>query len=111
MKTNVTSNGQQSWAVVAVGLMAMTMSLHASPYDDVILADNPFAYYRLNESSNVFPATDEQGNNHGTYEWSPDVGVAGAIMVEPGNTAVTFSRAKRQFVQLTTFGAFGTSMT
>jgi hypothetical protein len=111
MKTNVTLNGQRSWIALVACLLATVAPLDASPYSDLILADQPFAYYRLNEAQDSYPAEDEQGNHHGTYEWGPDVGVAGAIRGEPGNTAVAFSRAKRQFVQLTTFGDFGTNMT
>jgi hypothetical protein len=110
MKIDMMLNGQRLCAAVAACSMAMPMSLHAS-YADVILADQPFAYYRLNEAQDTYPAVDEQGDHHGTYEWGPNVGVAGALIGEPGNTAVSFSRAKRQFVQLTTFGDFGTNMT
>lgn len=94
-----------------IAFAAMAVSLHASSYKDAILADKPFAYYRLNEASPASPAVDELGTHHGIYENAPSVGVAGAIIAEPGSTAASFSRADKQHVTLTTLGDYGGSMT
>jgi hypothetical protein len=111
MKIDATSNGPRIWLTVVSGLIAAAAPLHAADYKEVILADKPFVYYRLNEASNATPAVDELGNHHGIYEGAPAVGVAGAIIAEPGSTAASFSRADKQCVTLTNLGDYGKSMT
>jgi hypothetical protein len=59
----------------------------AASYQDEVLADNPIAYYRLNETGgNVI--VDYAGANHGTYEGAPAFSQPGAT--GDGDTAVTF---------------------
>ena len=58
------------------------------PYETVVLADNPVAYWRLGES--VGPtAVDEIGPFNGTYIGSPTLGVAG-LLTGDADTAVDF---------------------
>lgn len=58
-------------------------------YREVVLADNPAAYWRLGESSGTAAADAASGSAHpGVYAGSPTLGVAGLI-VDP-NTAAYF---------------------
>ena len=47
-------------------------------YASLVLADNPFAYWRLNETTGTI-AEDEVGNYDGTYYHNPTLGVPGPI--------------------------------
>ena len=58
----------------------------AGPYDQIVLADSPVAYWRLGESGGT-TAADQVGANPGLYATSVTLGTAGAIAGEP-NTAV-----------------------
>jgi len=58
-------------------------------YYKTILADTPFAYWRLGETSGIV-ANDELGTNDGTYVGSPTLGSAGAITGD-ADTAVLFN--------------------
>ena len=82
---------------------------HAS-YVGAVTADGPFAYYRLNESTNSSPAADQQGSNPGTYQNGPAVLVPGPLASDPANTAASFNRTANQYVRLTTMGNYGSTM-
>ena len=84
-------------------------AVHAS-YVGAVLADNPFAYYRFNESTNTSPVVDQRGGNPGTFKNVPTVPVPGALPSDVAGTAATFSRTASQYVQLTTMGNFGSTM-
>jgi hypothetical protein len=61
----------------------------ATTYRDAVLADGPFAYWRLGEASGT-TALDVTGTGHnGTYANSPTLGVAGLIDGD-SDTAVSF---------------------
>jgi hypothetical protein len=111
MKIGAISNRPRIWTATLVGFIAMTAPLRAADYKEAILVDKPFVYYRLNEASNATPAVDELGSHHGIYEGAPVIGVAGAIVAEPGNTAASFARTDKQCVTLTNLGDYGESMT
>jgi hypothetical protein len=67
---------------------AVTVVPVPAAYSDVILADGPVGYWRLDETSGT-TAADLSGNGHdATYEGGPTLGVAGAIY--DGDTAVSF---------------------
>ncbi len=83
----------------------------ASTYSSAVLSDNPFAYYRLDETSNLDPAVDQMALNNGAYVNGPTVAVSGALVNDVVSTAVSFNAAASQHVLLTTLGNFGSSMT
>lgn len=56
-------------------------------YREIILADNPTSYWRLNESSGT-TATDQKGVNNGTITGGVTLGVTGATT---GDTAMSFN--------------------
>jgi alpha-tubulin suppressor-like RCC1 family protein len=85
-------------------------SAEASQYSATVMADNPFAYYRLDEASTSAAVVDAMGANNGTYVNGPTVGTAGAIYTDALSTAVAFTAANSQYVRLTTMGSFGSSM-
>jgi hypothetical protein len=95
-------------------LVGFCLSSHggdlASSYKDAVLADKPFAYYRLDESAATEPVADEAGNNTGVYVNNPRVGVPGAIATDRESTAVSFDREREQYVKLTAFERFGSSL-
>jgi hypothetical protein len=82
----------------------------ADSYKDAVLADKPFAYYRLGETAATQPVADEMGNNPGTYLNSPKVGTPGAIATDRENTAVTFARHRAQYIKLTKLANYGSSL-
>jgi uncharacterized repeat protein (TIGR01451 family) len=62
-----------------------------SPYPTAVLADNPVAYYRLDEAVGSTVAMDASGRGHsGAYERSPVLGMPGLIN-DPSDTAVDFT--------------------
>jgi hypothetical protein len=79
-------------------------------YKAAVLADKPFAYYRLSETANTEIVADEVNNNPGIYVNGPKVGVPGAIATDPPNTAITFARGKQQHIELTNFDNFGSNL-
>ncbi len=83
----------------------------ASTYSSAVLSDNPYAYYRLDETSNLDPAVDQMSLNNGAYVNGPTVAVSGALVNDVVSTAVSFNAAASQRVLLTTLGNFGSSMT
>jgi hypothetical protein len=92
-------------------LSVLAASAFAGTYSDKVLSDSPFAYYRLNESSNTGAAADQVGSNAGAYVNAPTSGVAGALPSDPGSTAFSFAKTSSQHVRLTTMGTFGSSQT
>lgn len=54
-----------------------------------ILKDAPISYYRLGEPSGT-TATDETGNNDGTYNGTPTLGASSLLSEDPSDTAVGF---------------------
>jgi len=82
----------------------------ASTYQEVVEADGPIAYYRLDEQPGASAATDQTGTHHGTYRNGPTLAVPGAILTDPANTAAGFNRVDSQYVELTTLGDFGSEM-
>jgi hypothetical protein len=79
-------------------------------YQEAVLADKPYAYYRLGEASDNDAVADEVGKNPGAFVNEPGVGVPGAILTEPKNTAVQFARSQKQYIQLTDLGTYGSSI-
>ena len=76
----------------------------ANPYTSAVLADNPDAYWRLDETNGTI-ATDSSGNGrHGAYVNTPTLGQVGAL-ADIANKSVSFSAASSEFVNiLHTFG-------
>lgn len=65
--------------IAAAAVMAMSGTAEAAPasYQAAVLADNPYVYYRLGESTGTV-ATDASGNGrHGTFLNSPTLGATG----------------------------------
>jgi hypothetical protein len=63
-------------------------------YPDVVLADGPIGYYRLNELSVDDPVTDSSGHgSHGTIFFTPEFGVPGALAGD-ADPAYDFNMAK-----------------
>ena len=85
-------------------ILGSVSSAKAASYSDAVIADNPFAYYRLDEGSVLETVMDEMGNHHGIFQNEPTVGIPGAIQSDPAATAVSFDRSRTQYAALTTFG-------
>jgi hypothetical protein len=68
-----------------------------SAYYDAVMASQPLAYWRLDESGGTL-ASDHQGTYDGTYIASPTLGATGAIAGDP-DAAVSFDGAS-QFVDV-----------
>jgi hypothetical protein len=79
-------------------------------YREAVMADKPYAYYRLDEKLNDEAVADETGRNPGAFVNKPEVGVPGAIPSEPRSTAVRLARAQSQYIKLTTLGDFGSKI-
>lgn len=80
-------------------------------YRDIILGDNPFAYWRLGEGAGVV-ADNEEGTAayDGTYVNTPTLGVAGAIGGD-ADTAVTFTAVATESITGTALGNLGSTFT
>lgn len=89
-------------AAVLVGRPAL-----AVPYAAAVLADTPYAYWRLNETSGT-TAADSSGNGRdGAFVAAPALGQGGAL-ADPANSAVRFSATAGQHVNIPlTFGGAG----
>ena len=61
-------------------------------YVDEVRADNPTAYWRLGEASGT-TAQEDDNLYDGTYQNTPTLGVAGALVTD-ADTAVTFAQAR-----------------
>jgi len=93
-------------------VVLVTFPLHVEAqgsmsYADTVLDDNPFVYYRLDESSVTETVEDEMGTHHGSFQNNPAVAVTGALLTDSVNTAVCFDRIQSQYIELTTLGDFG----
>lgn len=73
-----------------------------STYATEVLADSPFAYWRLGEASGT-TAVDEQGGHDGTYAGSPTFGATALVK---GDDATTFDGSDDR-VDVGTLGTFG----
>ena len=72
-------------------LAVLPSSLLASPYSVEVLADNPVAFYRLNEAPGATIALDSSPNeNHATFAGTvlPTLGIDG--LTEENDTAAEF---------------------
>jgi glucose/arabinose dehydrogenase/PKD repeat protein len=76
-----------------------TLGSGGSSYSQVVLADNPVAYWRLGEASGT-NLVDQIGNHGGTYVGSPTLGAPGAITGD-ANTSVTFNGSSNVYGQAT----------
>lgn len=94
--------------VASLAVLFLELPLQAAPtsYADAILADSPYAYYRLGESSGTV-AADSSGNGRtGSFVNSPTLGVTG---FNDGDTGTTFN-GTNQSVGLTNNNSFGASL-
>lgn len=73
------------------GNMFATATSFSMSYKDAILANSPYAYYQLNDSSGI--AVDSSGNNRNAKYSSTDVtnNVPGVLIKEPSNSAVALN--------------------
>lgn len=68
-----------------------------STYSNAILADNPLAYYRMNDASGSTTCADSSGHDYtGTYIDIPEITYNKPGAVNDGDTAVQFSPATPQ---------------
>ncbi|RYD22449.1 MAG: hypothetical protein EOP88_08080 [Verrucomicrobiaceae bacterium] len=93
-----------------IPVLSLLLAFHASAADFAVevLADNPLAHYRLNESpiTTGTLATDASGNGRSlTYMGNPAGGVTG---MNAADKAVTFTAASQQRLQAPASGAFAT---
>jgi hypothetical protein len=81
------------WRAVSAGLVCLLLTNigAGAPYQDVVIADNPIGYYRLNETTGTV-ASNAVGTIHGTYQGfvDADLGQPGALD-GPLNTAARFN--------------------
>jgi len=86
-----TSNISNATAVFVL-LLASSATVHAGPYVNAVLADNPVGYWRLEEGTGtaVDSAVGSEGSQDGTYVDSPAT-VAGPIASESSNIAANFA--------------------
>ncbi len=78
-------------------------------YLETVIADGPFAYWRLGESTGT-AASDEVIGHDGTYVATPTLGVPGALTAgSDTTTAVTFNGTS-QYVNVGTLGTFGSQI-
>jgi glucose/arabinose dehydrogenase/PKD repeat protein len=68
-----------------------------SSYSDVVLADNPIAYWRLGEASGTV-ADDLVGSQNGTYVNTPTLGVPG--VTGDGNSAIRLATPDDEYVNV-----------
>src|SRR5689334_20612937 len=61
------------------------------PYAEAVLADQPAVYLRLDEAAGPF-ALDSSGHGEdGTYQSGVAYGTSGAVLTDPGHTAITWT--------------------
>ena len=84
--------------VLSASRVAAHYEAGASIYKEVVLADAPLVYYRLDETSGTTAIDVSGGGNNGTYSSSPTLGVAGALAGD-SDTAVTFVAASSHTMQ------------
>jgi hypothetical protein len=92
-----------------VGLMLSLVAAEAwaGPYSSAVLADSPFAYWRLDETSGSV-AVDASGNGrNGAYVGTPALDQSGPL-AEAANNAVRFTASSSQYVTVPhVFGGAG----
>lgn len=95
--------------VVVAGLALVAFASAAVPesYKMAVLADKPYAYYRLDETNNKGEVINETGGAPGRFMNDPEAGVEGAIVSDPKGKAVHFERAKEQYIKLSKLGNYG----
>jgi len=71
------------------GSLTLTPLILADPYEDVVNALTPLAYYRLGE---LYMALDETGNFDGSFNGSPTLGETG-LLYGNSNNAISFNTA------------------
>jgi MYXO-CTERM domain-containing protein len=91
-------------AMVAGALLATPAA--AGPYSDAVLAKNPFAYWRMNETSGTTMLDSSGNGRHGVYLGGFATGAAGPL-AEAGNTAVRFAAAQFGHASVTIADTFG----
>lgn len=69
--------------------VGLTASAAPTTYEDAVLANNPYVFYRLNETSGTTADDTSANNRDGTYVGDPTLGVAG--FGSASDTAVSFS--------------------
>lgn len=87
-------------------LTLASASAMASAYSDAVLADSPYAYWRLGESAGT-TAADAGGSYNGTYTGGYTLAQPGAINGD-ADTAVTLNGTSG-YVNTTTLGNFGSA--
>jgi hypothetical protein len=96
-------------SMVVVGAAAAGGPALAGPYSAAILADTPYAYWRLDETSGTVAADSSGNGRDGVFVAGPLLGQGGAL-AEGGNSAVRFSAASGQYVNIPLpFGGVGWS--
>src|SRR5688500_11107092 len=83
---------------LALWFVVFSAGTVTAQYANIVLADNPTAYWRLGETSGT-TAVDSSvpGGNQGTYLNGVTLGIPGAIPGDP-NTSAGFSRAAQTIV-------------
>jgi hypothetical protein len=84
--------------LAAAAILPATPSL-AGPYEDAVLANNPYAYYRLDETSGTVAADSSGNSRNGAFVNAPTLGQSGPL-TQPGNTAVRFTSTGAQYVNI-----------
>jgi hypothetical protein len=94
-------------------LLALILTFSITPitvtfagYAETVIADEPFAYYRLEEVNITDTVVDEMGNHNGTFQGDLTPAIAGAAPCT--GRATEFNGG---YVKLDTMGNFGSSCT
>jgi len=86
--------------------------LDNSNYADVIKANSPTGFWRLNETSGTSMADSSGNSRGGTYSGTPSLGVTGIIVRDPANKAMTLNGTSQYgSVTAATMGTVGTNFT
>lgn len=95
--------------VAAVAAAVLAGPAVAGPYAAAVLADAPYAYWRLDEASGTVAADSSGNGRDGSFVAAPLLGQGGAL-AEGGNSAVRFSAGSGQYVNIPLgFGGVGWS--
>ncbi len=79
-----------------------TLGTDVAPYADVVMADQPLRYYRLDDTGSF--AYDAMGSgNYGTLHNSPTRGVTG-LLTGDSDTAMTFASASSEYISASSSG-------
>jgi hypothetical protein len=82
----------------------------SSAYEAAVLADAPFAYWRVGEASGTVAQDETVNNRDGTYVNTPTLGAAGALVDDPADAAVSFAAAQSERVDTSVLTGFGASL-